>query len=360
MGWSSTKCGAAGVILQVTLCSSGGGGGGEAGCQAGEAAQRMDKNVAVPVGIDKAGPSAAAGKRRVPPPAEGGGCEAGEACGGWTRMCRSLWSSTKPVPPRRPGTARAAAGRRSIPARVRGPDRGGRRVRAHPPQELARGLITNRACRAPILSPSRRARIAVPLLAVTSSRSSRSLSRRPFPRPSRPGPAIPVCARRAPVRGAAGAGPVTTDAGSEAPPAPEAARAQVATDAPSDWREILPGVTVSSQVRLRSESRRNARFDRARAGDDEDYLLSRFRVGLTWEPSDRVAGRVELQDARMLGEEGESATPAPRTSSPTSSTSTRRTSTSDCPGPRASRSRSGSAARSSSTARNGWSRRSNG
>ena len=71
----------------------------------------------------------------------------------------------------------------------------------------------------------------------------------------------------------------------------------------SDWREILPGLTLGSQLRLRTESRRNTRFDAARPGNDEDYLLSRFRFDLTWEPSDWVTGIVELQDARIHGEE---------------------------------------------------------
>ena len=33
---------------------------------------------------------------------------------------------------------------------------------------------------------------------------------------------------------------------------------------------------MGSQLRLRTESRRNAKFDGARPGNDEDYLLSRF------------------------------------------------------------------------------------
>ena len=79
----------------------------------------------------------------------------------------------------------------------------------------------------------------------------------------------------------------------------------------SDWREILPGLTMGSQLRLRSEVRRNARFDDARPGDDEDYLLSRARFDLTWAPNNRVTGTVELQDARILGEEAISETAAP-------------------------------------------------
>ena len=114
---------------------------------------------------------------------------------------------------------------------------------------------------------------------------------------------------------AAGPAPISTTisatADSEAPPARDPAPAPAATDAPSDRGEILPGLTVSTQLRLRSESRRNARFDSARPGNDEDYLLSRFRVGLTWEPSERVTGLVELQDARMLGEKAISDTRTP-------------------------------------------------
>ena len=96
-----------------------------------------------------------------------------------------------------------------------------------------------------------------------------------------------------------------------APAASDALPAPAATDTASDWRQILPGLTLDSQIRLRSESRRDTRFDRARPGNDEDYLLSRFRVGLNWEPSERVTGVVEVQDARMLGEDAISDIRAP-------------------------------------------------
>ena len=82
-------------------------------------------------------------------------------------------------------------------------------------------------------------------------------------------------------------------------------------DQPSDWREILPGLTIGSQLRLRTESRRNVRFDDARPGNDEDYLLSRFRFDLTWEPNDWITGAVELQDARIHGEQAISETRTP-------------------------------------------------
>ena len=108
-----------------------------------------------------------------------------------------------------------------------------------------------------------------------------------------------------------GGSSVASEPQPEGPAASDALPAPAATDASSDWPEILPGLTLGSEIRLRSESRRNARFDRARPGNDEGYLLSRFRVGLTWEPSERVTGVVELQDARMLGEEAISDRRAP-------------------------------------------------
>ena len=105
------------------------------------------------------------------------------------------------------------------------------------------------------------------------------------------------------------------EATSDAPPSGSteqaAATARSAVEEPSDWREILPGLTIGSQLRLRTESRRNAKFDGARPGNDEDYLLSRFRFDLTWQPSDRVAGVVELQDARIHGERAISETRTP-------------------------------------------------
>ena len=88
-------------------------------------------------------------------------------------------------------------------------------------------------------------------------------------------------------------------------------RALAAVEESSDWREILPGLTMGSQLRLQTESRRNSKFDGTRAGNDEDYLLSRFRFDLTWKPSDRVSAIVELQDARIHGEQAISETRTP-------------------------------------------------
>lgn len=92
---------------------------------------------------------------------------------------------------------------------------------------------------------------------------------------------------------------------------PGRAAETAAPERPSDRREIAPGLTMGSQLRLRTEVRRNFRFDDARPGDDEDYLLSRARFDLTWTPNDRVTGMVELQDARILGEEAISETATP-------------------------------------------------
>ena len=104
---------------------------------------------------------------------------------------------------------------------------------------------------------------------------------------------------------------VSLPAGSAAQPADRVPAPAAAAENSSDWREIAPGLTMGSQLRLRSEVRRNFRFDDARPGDDEDYLLSRARFDLTWTPNDRVTGMVELQDARILGEEAISETATP-------------------------------------------------
>ena len=74
-----------------------------------------------------------------------------------------------------------------------------------------------------------------------------------------------------------------------------AATARPAADGVSDWREILPGLTMGSQLRLRAEGRNNFKFDESRAGNDEGFALSRFRWDLTWEPAEHVTGVVELQ-----------------------------------------------------------------
>lgn len=73
------------------------------------------------------------------------------------------------------------------------------------------------------------------------------------------------------------------------------AEARPVADGESDWREILPGLTMGSQLRLRAEGRNDFEFDESRAGNDEGFVLSRFRWDLTWEPTRHVTGVVELQ-----------------------------------------------------------------
>ncbi len=121
-----------------------------------------------------------------------------------------------------------------------------------------------------------------------------------------PAPETPRPASAAP---GAAAGDSARDA-SAVPPA-AASTARTAIEESSGRRELLPGLTMGSQLRLRTESRRNARFDGALPGNDEDYLLSRFRFDLTWEPNDRIGGVVELQDARIHGERAISETRTP-------------------------------------------------
>ena len=81
-----------------------------------------------------------------------------------------------------------------------------------------------------------------------------------------------------------------------------AASTQAAGDREPDWREILPGLTMGSQLRLRAEGRNDFKFDEARSGNDEGFVLSRLRWNLTWEPTEHVTGVVELQDARIYVE----------------------------------------------------------
>ena len=104
---------------------------------------------------------------------------------------------------------------------------------------------------------------------------------------------------------------VATDSAPDERSSASTARSAATVEESSDRGEILPGLTMGSQLRLRTESRRNARFDAAQPGNDEDYLLSRFRFDLAWEPSAWVTGIVELQDARILGEEAISETRTP-------------------------------------------------
>ena len=81
-----------------------------------------------------------------------------------------------------------------------------------------------------------------------------------------------------------------------------AATARPAAEGGPDWREILPGLTMGSQLRLRAEGRNDFEFDESGTGNDEGFVLSRFRWDLTWEPAEHVTGVVEVQDARIYGE----------------------------------------------------------
>lgn len=102
-------------------------------------------------------------------------------------------------------------------------------------------------------------------------------------------------------------------ANAEVASSPASAGGAAPASGPQDWRQILPGVTLGGGMRLRTESRRNFKFDDARTGNDEGFLLSRLRFGLTWEPTDTLTGVVEFQDARIHGETAISETRAPNT-----------------------------------------------
>lgn len=80
---------------------------------------------------------------------------------------------------------------------------------------------------------------------------------------------------------------------------------------PAEQQEIAPRVTLGGQMRFRTESRRNFKFDPSTRGNDEAIGLSRIRLRLTFNPASTVNGVVELQDARLYNAEALSATRTP-------------------------------------------------
>ncbi|HSR68616.1 MAG TPA: alginate export family protein [Acidobacteriota bacterium] len=71
-------------------------------------------------------------------------------------------------------------------------------------------------------------------------------------------------------------------------------------------RPVAPSLSASATLRARFEIKRGVRFDEAQAAADEDFTLSRLRLHLTWAPArweGRLAAFIELQDARIWGED---------------------------------------------------------
>ncbi len=68
---------------------------------------------------------------------------------------------------------------------------------------------------------------------------------------------------------------------------------------------------VGASVRLRTEIKDDFKFGSGTLGNDEQYLLTQSRVNLVWTPAARATVFIEIQDARIFGEEGidEDATP---------------------------------------------------
>ncbi len=68
---------------------------------------------------------------------------------------------------------------------------------------------------------------------------------------------------------------------------------------------------VGASVRLRTEIKDDFKFGSGALGNDEQYLLTQSRVNLGWTPAPRATVFIEIQDARIFGEEGidEDATP---------------------------------------------------
>ena len=61
---------------------------------------------------------------------------------------------------------------------------------------------------------------------------------------------------------------------------------------------------IGASFRLRTEIRDDFKFGSTDPGNDEQFLLTQLRVNATWNPATRVAAFVEIQDARIFGEEG--------------------------------------------------------
>ena len=68
---------------------------------------------------------------------------------------------------------------------------------------------------------------------------------------------------------------------------------------------------VGASLRLRSEIKDDFKFGSGALGNDEQYLLTQTRLNVRWTPANRATVFIEIQDARIFGEEGinEDATP---------------------------------------------------
>ncbi len=63
-------------------------------------------------------------------------------------------------------------------------------------------------------------------------------------------------------------------------------------------------VEVGASPHLRPEIKDDFKLGSAAVGNDEQYLLSQARITLTWSPASRASVFIEVQDARIFGEEG--------------------------------------------------------
>ena len=73
------------------------------------------------------------------------------------------------------------------------------------------------------------------------------------------------------------------------------------SDQAAPAREVFK---VGASVRLRTEVRDDFKFGSTNPGNHERYLLTQSRVNATWNPATRATVFVEIQDARIFGEEG--------------------------------------------------------
>ncbi len=66
-----------------------------------------------------------------------------------------------------------------------------------------------------------------------------------------------------------------------------------------DYHQLTPDLRFDASLRLRGEIKNDVLFNNALPGNDDEYLLSRLRIGLTWNPSEVFKAFIEGQDARI-------------------------------------------------------------
>jgi hypothetical protein len=100
---------------------------------------------------------------------------------------------------------------------------------------------------------------------------------------------------------------VPASAATQNAPAASAASGSATVGSGRDSDQAAPArevFKVGGSVRLRAENRDDFKFGSTDPGNDEQFLLTQLRANATWNPATRVTVFIEIQDARIFGEEG--------------------------------------------------------